>query len=430
MIERFDEQGICPGLIPWGSNVTESQEQGGSPKLKPLPYHQGIRDYLKTEEPEVWQWYASNRVREEQAESIRFDLLKSTYRVERDTQPQLYEAAEEVANKLALDVPITIYQAQNPAGLNASLAFLPHEAHIVLHGPVTSKLTDLELRALLGHELSHLLLWRDWEGDYILVDQILAALTLDRTADAPHFTSARLFGLYTEIFCDRGSLSVVHDPLAVVSMLVKIETELEEISAESYLRQAEEIFSKGKPKADQLTHPEAFIRARAIKLWAEDAADADLKVAEMIEGDLTLNELDLLGQQKVASLTRRLIDVFLGPRWMQTELTIAHARMFFDGYGAPHDKVDDSSLPDDLRLGDKPMRDYYCFVLLDFVTADRDLEELPLAAALVLSERLGLKRRFVEIARKEMRLRKKQIEKIDEEKDSLLAKAAKRVASS
>ena len=47
----------------------------------------------------------------------------------------------------------------------------------------------------------------------------------------------------------------------------------------------------------------------------------------------------------------------------------------------------------------------------------------PLAAALVLTERLKLKDRFAELARRELRLRKKQLEKIDKEKDKLLAQA-------
>lgn len=62
-------------------------------------------------------------------------------------------------------------------------------------------------------------------------------------------------------------------------------------------------------------------------------------------------------------------------------------------------------------------------MLLDFVTADRDLEELPLAAALVLAEKTGLKEQFLEIARRELRLRKKQLDTIDQDKEKLLAKA-------
>ncbi len=391
--------------------------------LAPLPYHEAIRAYLKAEEAEIWQWYASNRVREEHAEAVRFDLLKSTYRVDRETQPALYATAETVAGKLQLDVPVTIYQAQAPAGLNASLAYVPNEAHVVLHGPVASKLTDAELQALLAHELSHLVLWRQWDGDYLIADQILAALTHDRMAETPHFASARLLGLYNEIFCDRGSLLVVGDPLVVVAMLVKVSTELEEVSAASYLRQAEEIFGRKATKAAELTHPEAFIRARAVKLFSDVDEAVDAKVAEMIEGRPALAELDLVAQTKVMALTRRLLDVFLRPAWMRSDPVMAHARLFFHDYAISEAPPDDSALAADLRTDDEPMRDYYCYVLLDFVSADRELEELPLAAALSLSERLGLKDRFLGIARKELRLRKKQLERIDAEKDALLAKA-------
>ena len=79
--------------------------------------------------------------------------------------------------------------------------------------------------------------------------------------------------------------------------------------------------------------------------------------------------------------------------------------------------------PKILRTDDVPMQDYYSYVLLDFVTADRDLEELPLAAALLLAENLGLKERFFEIAKRELRLRKRQLESIDQNKENLLAQA-------
>ncbi len=391
--------------------------------LDPLPYHLAIRDFLKAEETDVWNWFASNKVRDEQIDSVRFELLKTTYRVDRADGPELYAAAEETAAKLGLDVPITIYQAQNPQGMNASLALLPDDAHIIFHGPIAAKLTDAELRALLAHELSHLLLWRGWDGEFLIVDQVLSALTNDPHAQPPHLASARLFGLYNEIFCDRGALSAVRDPLVVVSMLVKVQTAVEKVSAESYLRQAEEIFSKAAAKTDQLTHPEAFIRARAVKLWADRDKEADRKIEEMIEGAPALDELDLLGQRKVTALTRRLVDVFLAPQSLQTDAVIAHARMFFDDYSPPNRLVDDERLASDIATDDDALRDYYCFVLLDLVTADRDLEELPLASALQLTERLGWKDRFVELAKRELRMRKTQLDTIDQKKQDIMAKA-------
>ena len=225
------------------------------------------------------------------------------------------------------------------------------------------------------------------------------------------------------MFCDRGSLLVAGDPLVVISMLLKVETQLDDVSPESYLRQAEEVFGHAGAKTEGLSHPEAFIRARAVKLWADGDPDADRKTEEMLEGRPALDRLDLLAQRKVAGLTRRLLDVLLSRRWMQTEPVLAHARLFFEDYVPPEDLLADPALAEDLRTDDLPMQDYYGYILLDFVTADRDLEELPLAAALVLAEKLGLKDRFSEIARRELRLRKKQLETIDQDKEKLLAKA-------
>ncbi|MCY2995331.1 MAG: hypothetical protein NTY19_46830 [Planctomycetota bacterium] len=394
-------------------------------ELKPLPYHELLCDYLRTEEAEVWRWYTSHQVRAEQAEAVRFELLKSTYRVARESQPAIYAAAESVAKTFGLEVPITIYQAQNPQGLNASLACVPDEALLTLHGPVTAKLTESELCALLGHEFSHLLLWRYGGGEYLILEQLLAALTHDPQAGTPHFASARLWQLYSEIFCDRGALAAVGDPLVVVAMLLKVHTQLAEVSAESYLRQAEEVLSRGGVRTAESTHPEAFIRTHAIQLWSTADPAAEAKIRDLIEGRPVLDNLDLLGQQRVVGLTRRLLDVHLSHRWLQTELVLAHARRFFEDYVPPSDPLADPSLAEDLRTDDPALQDYYCFVLLDFVTADRDLEELPLAAALVLSETLGLRERFGEMVKRELRLRKKQFEKIDADKERLLAEASK-----
>ena len=398
-------------------------------RLSPLPYHFAIRDYLKREQREIWEWYASNRVQDNQTDAVRFELLKSTYRVDRDSQPMLYDVADQVANDLGLDVPVTIYQAQNPQGLNASLAYLPNEAHIVFHGAITTKLKGDEVRALLGHELSHLLLWQGWEGEYLIVDQILSALTYDPNSDITHLESARLFRLFSEIFCDRGSLAIVSDPAAVVSMLVKVMTDLEDVNAHSYMRQADEIFQKSNPKTDEYTHPEAYIRARAIQLWFDADPEADAKISRMIEGPTSLHRPDFLGQERLGQLTRCLLDRLLTPQCIRTDAVLAHAKLFFHDYVAPSTAAEDPTLTETLQQADDTVRDYACYVLLDFVTSDRDLEEFPLAAALALSEKLDIKKRFVDLARKELRMRKTQIDNVDRDKSELLAKANRVLAT-
>ena len=391
----------------------------------PLPYHEAVRDYLKREDSRVWQWFASHSAREEQAEAVRFDLLKNTYRVERDADPALYAIADEVAAALSINLPITIYQSQNPGGLNAALAYVPDEAHVVFSGPIKSKLNELEVRAVLAHELTHHALWHSWQGEFLIADQILAALTHDAQAHPAHFASARLFQLYTEIFCDRGSLAATGDPLVVVSTLVKLATGLDEVHPESYIRQAEEVYSKGSTTTAGVTHPESFIRARALKLWHDRDAHAAEKIAAMIEGPLVLDELDLLGQRKVHDLTQRLINLFLSQPCFQTDLLLAHARLYLPDYGAPPKTHTDERLFNDLSTDDRPLQDYFCYVLLDFATADRELEQAPLAAALQIAERANMKDRLAEIAKKELRLTKKQFDRLDHEKQALIDAAAR-----
>ncbi len=361
------------------------------PALELLPYHTAIRDFLKRTDPEVWNWFASSKSRQAQIDAIKFDLLKSTYRIERATQPELYETVEQVASEFAIVAPATIYQSQHPAGLNASLAYIPAEIHLVLHGPIVTQLTATELRCLIGHELSHYLLWHDWGGELLVAAEMLAALANDTHAQPAHFASYRLLGLYNEIFCDHdgSSTAATGDMLAVVSMLVKVATGIQEVSPEGYLRQAEEIFAQGDAKADEQSHPEAFIRARAVKLWAERHADASLIIERMIEGTPKLDELDLLAQERVAARTRRLFDVLLSRKWFQTDPILAHARLFFDDYSAPTAAVSDSSLAQEFKEQPDSLSDYFCFILLDFATADRDLDEPPLAAALELAGTTG-----------------------------------------
>ncbi len=400
------------------------------PAVELLPYQTQIIAFLKRHDSDVWDWFATDRSRRRDADELRFELLKSTYRVERDSQSQLYQTAAEVAEALFISAPITIYQAQDPAGLNASLAFLPDEIHLILHGPIATQLTAIELRALFGHELTHYLLYQAENGDLLTATEMLQALTIDHKAHPAHFASARLLQLYGEIVCDRGALLVTNDLGAVVSMLIKVQTGITEVSAESYLRQAEEIFARGPAKTEGITHPEGFIRARALRLWAETNSEAAVAISAMIESKSELSELDLLAQLRVATWTRKLIDRLLTPKWFQTDLVRAYAKLYFEDFEFGASSTSINSLKEDLPLDAKSLVDYCCFVLLDFVTADRDLEELPLAAALVLAEELSIKERLIELARQELRLRKNQVEKIDDKKAATLREAEQSTASS
>jgi hypothetical protein len=413
------ENGPVDGLVAGGSAAA----------LGWLPYHRSIVEHLRRVDPHVWNWFGKTTSDPKAAEEVRFELLKSTYRIERESQPGLYETAGRVMQKLGIEAPVTIYQAQHPEGLNASLAYLPGEVHVILHGPISEKLTPTEVLALFGHEIAHFLLWHRERQELLVAAEMLRALVNDARAHPAHFGSWRLMTLYNEIFCDRAAYLVTGDVQAVVSMLVKVQTGVQEVNPESYLRQADEIFARGPASTAGLTHPEAFIRARAVRLWAEQQAEVDQHVREMIEGRPGIDELDLLGGERVTAATRRLLDALLCHKWFQSDVVLAHARLYFDDYVPPPAEMRDDELAKHVRIEPDSLRDYFCFVLLDFVSADRELDEAPLAKALVLAEELQIKPRFVELARQELRLRKNQLEKIDREKITIVADADRSVAA-
>jgi len=52
----------------------------------PLPYHRAIVEHLRSTEPALWNWFASSRQRAAEADAVRLDLLKSTYRLDAASQ--------------------------------------------------------------------------------------------------------------------------------------------------------------------------------------------------------------------------------------------------------------------------------------------------------------------------------------------------------
>jgi len=403
-------------------------------RIEPLPYQKAVVEYLKREEPELWDWFSSHKVRTEYTDAARLDLLKSTYRLDREAYEQLYGLADRAAELLGLDVPITFYQAQNNAQMNAGVAFIPGEAHITFSGSVLQTLNETELFAVVGHEMGHVSLWEGWGNEYLIADQILSAMSVDPSAAEVHLASARFNALFMEVYCDRCALKITGDSASTISMLVKIETGLKDVSAESYIKQAEEIFAKGSSGTggtERLTHPECYIRARAIDLWQAGADQADQTTERMVRGPLALDSLDLIGQQEVARMTRSVVDELIAPSWFRSDTVLAHARTLFEDYDEPkvNENGTDQQTGHDLKTilheCDPQLRDYFCYLILDFVSADRDLEDAPRAAGVLFSKLYGFADRFDEIMSKELGLRKKQMEALKQGAQSILDQAGK-----
>lgn len=375
--------------------------------LRAHPYQEALANYLKTEEPETWSWFDSTEAQSNYAESLRLELLKQTYRLEAPANPELFAAVAEAKTRLGLEVPVTVYQSQSGGELNAALYFLPGEAHIVFQGGVVELLNPAELRGVIGHELAHFILWSSSERKFLLADRIAQAMAINAQADPSHVESARLMRLYTEIYADRGALRVTGDPAVVISGLVKMHTGLQQVDAASYVRQAEEVFARGRVKTDGLSHPEAFLRARAIMLWAEMAPNVDTEVTRMIEGPASLDRLDLLGQQRLTELSRRWLQLFLRPAWFRTDAVRGQARLYFPDFDFVADGHSDSPLIDELRGSDSSVRDYFCYLLLDFAAVDPELDQEPLRAAFELASELAWDERFEALVVKELKIKKR-----------------------
>lgn len=388
--------------------------------LRPLPYHRDTVAYLKEREADLWSWFSSTGFLDEHAKSVRLELLKNAYRFDRAEHGDLYAAVDEVTGRLGLAAPVIVYQAQNAPAMNAYLAYIPGEAHVVFEGPVRDTLNDDELRATLAHELTHYLLWEKDGRELLIADQALAAMANHPRAEPSHIESARLFRLYLEVHADRGALAVLRDPLAAVASLVKVQTGLADVSAESYLRQAEEIFSQTEVKTEELTHPESYIRARALQLWAGQGEAADAEVARMIEGPLDLGRLTLLGQVRLTALTRRVLARFLKPAWLRTTARLAHARLFFPDLD-PDADAGELEMPEPAAPS---IADYLGYLLLDMASADHADDEAVLAAALQAAEELGATAPFLKGAADDLGVSKRAIARLKKNAADIVAGAA------
>ena len=387
---------------------------------RPLPYHRAIVEHLRGREPELWKWFSSTRQRETDAEAVRLELLKSTYRLESPSHSKLYELADSVRELMQLSCRVTLYQSQLGSGLNAALAYLPGEAHIIFSGPIGSVLSESEVTAVLAHELGHYLLDTEADGDYLIASDLLRAMATDPIAGPVAAESLRRFNLWTEIYADRWA-SHLSDDAAAITALLKTSTGLAEVDSESYLRQAEEIFAKGREKTNQITHPEPYIRARSLRLWTQQGDEAQAEMDRMIESGLSLQQLDFLDQARAAKFTRQLLSELLAPTWFRTESVLAHARLFFPDFEVTTTRTDRDELKQVLDKGDDSLRDYCVYLLLDFISVDRELGDPALAAALVLARNLGIDQRFGELVQKELGVGKKSFAKLDKDAESLLA---------
>jgi hypothetical protein len=200
---------------------------------------------------------------------------------------------------------------------------------------------------------------------------------------APYAETARLFKLYTGIYCDRGAYAVLGDPAPVITMLLKLATGLATVNAER----------------------ENFIRTQALRLWHEQGEDAAAAIRQMIEGVPDLDRLDLFAQQELSDLTRQFLQEYLRPGWMRSTLVTALERQYFPEGG---DRNRGPAQLQEVIAGLHPdIRTYFGYVLLDFALADPSLEDMPAGRAFEFAGEMQLSDVYDAICKKELQLNDK-----------------------
>jgi hypothetical protein len=379
--------------------------------LQALAYHLKVCQYFK-EQPKTWSFFAAAQTKQEQLKSFKLELLKNTYQFDPTTDTGIYDKLQTAKTKLGLEqLTVHIYQAQFAEEVNASIVYLDGEAHLVFSGRITQLLTEEELLAVIAHELAHIKLYTMQNGELEVTGRIITAIANNYNSEPAYYETARLFRLYTEIFCDRGAYTVVGNTAPVITSLVKIATGLDKVSATGYLKQAEAIFTAEEGvKADALSHPENFIRARAIQLWHDQPETAEVAIVQMIEGAVNLDQLDIFKQKEWAELTKQYLQLFLKPKWFQTALVMSQAKQFFPDFALSETATLTDAFREGIQQAKGSLKEYLAYLLLDFVLVDATLEGVPFGWAFQFAEEVQLKDVFDTIVKKELKLSDKQLQ--------------------
>ncbi|GAL74290.1 hypothetical protein JCM19275_3137 [Nonlabens ulvanivorans] len=186
-------------------------------------------------------------------------------------------------------------------------------------------------------------------------------------------------------------------------MLIKLNTGLSEVNAQSYLDQAKEIINQDDEATNQQTHPESYIRSIALDLKGRSSREYHEELHKLIEGKWDINSLDIFEQEKTRALSNDFIQLILRPQWMNSSAVINLAQQFFTDF-AREKEVDTTKLLERLKHTTPSTKSYLSYVLLDFARIDSELEKLPIAHTLEIAELLGLIEEYERVLRKELKL--------------------------
>ena len=181
-----------------------------------------------------------------------------------------------------------LYVSQDPR-VNAWTLGLDNPFIVVTTG-MLDLLDDEEVRAVLGHELGHVLsghaLYSSVLFTLMRIGGVSSAIPLGGLGLRAVVTALKEWYRKAELSCDRAALLVSQDPGAVTRVHMKMAggVRIGEMNLPAFLAQAEEYESTGDAREGVIrilnvldaTHPFAVVRALEIKRWVESGAYAQV----------------------------------------------------------------------------------------------------------------------------------------------------------
>ena len=197
-------------------------------------------------------------------------LLGQSVRVTEQQLPRVYRAARTAADRLSMNMP-DVFVVQDPVINAYAIGFFGRKS-VVLHSATVEAMDDAELRAIIGHEFSHIkCAHTHW----------LVLTTLKDTIRIP--VISQLVGLLflswsrkAEYTCDRGGLVASEDLQASISALAKVAigaTLFRELNLEAFFRQRDTVSADDVAKLAERfsTHPYIVNRIHALHAFSRSA---------------------------------------------------------------------------------------------------------------------------------------------------------------
>lgn len=375
-------------------------------------YHKRILEIFKSND-KMWAFFSNPKKRTNDIIEYKQELLKNTYKYTKETHAVLYANIVKIQQKIGLqNLNITAFQSQGFENANAGIVVFENECFLIFSGNIIDIMSPEELETVIAHELAHCLFYKLENGQMEIADTIINAIGNNFNSEPVYLETARRFKLYTEIFCDRIALEVSSNQNAMVSGLLKITTHTQNLDVSEYLKQIDEILTlEPNSKTNQNTHPEIYIRAKAINLWYKKEEKASEIIDKLVDNHPHLDKLDLLQQKRLNELTFVIIHLLLKPNWMKTTLTLSHAKQFKSDFVQDKSAVINQELIEQVLSWHDSVHEYLCYVLFDFCKVDSVIEIPAIGWCLQFSEDLQMKDIFKKIITRELKLSAKRLDK-------------------